>query len=288
MVEHFHGKEGVAGSSPAPGFRVSDARLVIREGEGAGGEFPLEGEVVLGREPSSADLVLDDPGVSRRHAAIRRLGGPVTVEDLGSSNGTYVNAQRVHGEVELADGDEIQVGETVLSLHGGDAATARMGAGVPPTADHPGAGRAEPPPARGQPRVAPRRLAPPPDEEGNIPALAAVFLGPLSIFLLLFSTGAAFFVSLPCAIGAIVLGSLGIRRADRGDRHRGLARVGRACGLIGAILSVLALVAFILVSALLDVTEDSLDGIVETIREEIEGGVPDAPDLDGSGGTDAP
>jgi hypothetical protein len=253
---------------------VSDGTLVIREGEGAGTEHPLDGEVVLGREPGSADLVLTDPGVSRRHAAVRAEPGRITVADLGSSNGTYVNGTRIRGETDLADGDEIQLGGTIVSVHSRDAATAILGAGAPPTAAHPG-----PPPAPPVRQAAPRRgpapgrLAPRPDAESNIPALTAAFLGPLSILLILFSTGAAFFIALPCAIAAIVCGGIGARRPDAaGARtHRTLATVGRISGWIGVVLSALAILAFIVVAAALDATEDSLDGIVERIREEIEG-----------------
>jgi len=268
---------------------VAEGTLVIREGDGAGSEHPLEGEVVLGREQGSADLVLNDPGISRRHAAVRSGGGQITVEDLGSSNGTFVNGQRISGEVELADGDEVQLGAVVFSVLGADAATAMMAPGAGATQEHPGPApqepappAAQPPPARGQPAAAPGRLAPRPDEEGNIPALVAVFLGPLSIFLLLFSSGGAFFVSLPCAIGAIVLGNIGMRRVDRGesDSHRALANLGRITGIIGTVLSVFALIAFFLVAALLDATEDNLADIIDRVREEIEGvDVPDAPDV---------
>lgn len=261
---------------------MADATLVIRQGAGAGDEYPLEGETVLGRERGSADLVLDDPGVSRRHAAVRALGGSITVQDLGSSNGTYVNGHLITGEVELAAEDELQLGGIVLGVHGGDAATAVIAPAAPPTEQHPGpAAAAQPPPVpRPAGGPAPGRLAPHPNEEGNIPALAAAFLGPLSIFLLVFSTGASFFVSLPCAIAAIVLGSIGIRKVDRGeaDAHRGLARAGRIAGIIGAVLSTLALLAFVIVSVALDATEDSLDGIVEAVRDEIDG--VDVPDLD--------
>jgi pSer/pThr/pTyr-binding forkhead associated (FHA) protein len=299
LVEHFHGKEGVTGSSPVPGSL--DGTLVIREGEGEGTEFPLHAELVLGREQGSADVVLTDPGISRRHAAVRAGAGRVTVEDLGSSNGTFVNGSRIRGEFELADGDEIQIGGTVLSVHGADAATALMAPGVDPTAAHPGPIPAPAPPRpaapRGQRGPAPNRLAPRPDDESNIPAFAAAFLGPLSLLLILFSTGAAFFVALPCAVGAIICARLGARRADAsgGRGHRTLASVGRITGIIGVILSVLAILAFIVVAAALDATEDSLDGIVDRIREEIEGvDIPDAPDVntpdgggseDGSGGT---
>lgn len=247
---------------------MNDATLVIREGAGAGDEHRLDGELVIGREQGSSDLVLDDPGVSRRHAAVRALAGSITLEDLGSSNGTFVNGAQVRSEVELADGDEVQVGGTVFSVHGGDAATAL----ISPTSEHPGpAPRAQPPGQRRGP--VPGRLAPRPDEESNIPALASVFLGPLSILLLLFSSGAAFFVSLPCAIAAIVLGNIGTRKVDRGeaDSHRALANLGRLSGIVGTVLSAAALIAFVIVAAALDATEDSLDGIVEAIRDEIEG-----------------
>jgi hypothetical protein len=284
------------------------ATLLIREGDGAGSEHPIEGELVLGREQGAADLVLNDPGISRQHVAVRAASGQVTVEDLGSSNGTFVNGLRISGEVELADGDEVQLGAIVFSIHGADAATAMMAPGGDATEEHPGPARheppppaAQPPPARQQPAATPGRLAPRPDEEGNIPALVAVFLGPLSIFLLLFSSGGAFFVSLPCAIGAIVLGNIGMRRVDKGesDSHRALANLGRITGIIGTVLSVFALIAFFLVAALLDATEDNLADLIDRVREEIEGvdvpdapdvDAPDAPDVDGggdSGGVDA-
>jgi pSer/pThr/pTyr-binding forkhead associated (FHA) protein len=121
--------------------------LVIRAGRETGNEYPLDGELILGREPSAVDLVLEDPGVSRRHAAVRALGGQITVEDLGSSNGTFVNGESIRAEVELADGDEIQVGGTLLSVHGTAPATTPLA-----------------PPPRRQPRGAPGRLAPRPDE----------------------------------------------------------------------------------------------------------------------------
>lgn len=257
---------------------MADGTLVIRAGAGAGDEHPLAAEVILGRERGSADLVLDDPGISRRHAVVRDQGGRVTVEDLDSSNGTFVNGQRISGVVELAAADEIQLGGIILGVEGADAATALMAPGADHTREHPG------PAPRARPRQpsAPGRLAPHPAEEGNIPAVAAAFLGPLSIFLLVFSTGAAFFVSLPCAIAAIVLAGVGVRKVGAGETgsHRALANLGRITGIVGAVLSTFALVAFLVVTVALDATEDSLDGIVDSVREEIEGvDAPEAPDI---------
>lgn len=262
---------------------MGGASLVIHEGAEAGSEHPVDGELILGREHGSADLVIPDPGVSRRHARVISENGALILEDLGSSNGTYVNGERISGAVELAAGDEIRIGATVLGIEG-TTATAVMPAGPPPNEQHPRpAARpaaAQPPPAG---RAAPRRLAPHPSEGSNIPALSALFLGPLSILLLLLSSG-GFFLALPCGIAAIVLGTIGIRNVDRGraTSHRGSARLGRITGWIGTILSILALIAFIVVATLLDVTADSVNGIVDAIRDEIEGiEVPDvnAPDV---------
>jgi pSer/pThr/pTyr-binding forkhead associated (FHA) protein len=71
---------------------VADASLLIHEGAGAGGAHPVESELILGREHGTAELVVEDPGVSRRHTRVFPENGALIVEDLGSSNGTYVNA----------------------------------------------------------------------------------------------------------------------------------------------------------------------------------------------------
>lgn len=63
---------------------------------------------LLGRSKSQADLVLDDPNVSRQHAAIERVGDTWVLADLGSTNGCYVDGQRVSRR-QLADGDVIEI-----------------------------------------------------------------------------------------------------------------------------------------------------------------------------------
>jgi pSer/pThr/pTyr-binding forkhead associated (FHA) protein len=67
--------------------------------------------IVLGRS-SEADIVVDDTGVSRRHLEIRRNQGRVYAVDLGSTNGSYVNGERVNGTAELLDGSTISMGRT--------------------------------------------------------------------------------------------------------------------------------------------------------------------------------
>jgi len=267
--------------------------VVIHEGAGAGSEHPVDGELILGREHGSADLVLDDPGVSRRHARVLTDAGALVVEDLGSSNGTYVNGQRITGPVEVASGDELQLGGTVLGFEGGTSATAVMPPGAPPTAQHPGPSprpaRWSPPRRRRPAAPVPRRLAPPTSERGNLPALAALFLGPLSILLVFL--GGGFFIALPCGIAAIVLGTIGMRNVDRGRAggHRGWARIGRFTGIVGTLLSLIAVIVFIVVATALHSTESSISGLVDRIKDEINNvHVPNAPDVNSpapSGGT---
>lgn len=66
-------------------------------------------EVMIGRRPES-DLVLDDPHVSLTHARIQRSKGAILLEDLGSTNGTFVNEQQVQGSIVLRHGDSVRFG----------------------------------------------------------------------------------------------------------------------------------------------------------------------------------
>ncbi|MGW5672410.1 FHA domain-containing protein [Micromonospora sp. NPDC003776] len=68
---------------------------------------------VIGRAPS-ADIVLTDPHLSRRHATVQSTAEGVWLTDLGSTNGTWLNDRRISGGVPLADGDVVRVGRTEL------------------------------------------------------------------------------------------------------------------------------------------------------------------------------
>lgn len=68
----------------------------------------------VGRE--GCDVNIEDTEVSRRHAAIRREGDAVVVEDLGSTNGTFVNGERISGAHSLGEGDEVRFGATIWRL----------------------------------------------------------------------------------------------------------------------------------------------------------------------------
>ena len=79
-----------------------------------GREVEAVADAVIGRE--GTDIVVADPEVSRRHAAIRRHGDGVAIEDLGSTNGTLVNGSKVQGVQPLSDGDSVRVGNTVFRV----------------------------------------------------------------------------------------------------------------------------------------------------------------------------
>lgn len=78
------------------------------------------GDNLLGREPGSA-LMIESAKVSRRHTRIVVDGERATLQDLGSKNGTWVEGRRVAETVELADGDQISIGSTVLVFRCGGA-----------------------------------------------------------------------------------------------------------------------------------------------------------------------
>lgn len=102
--------------------------LIIVRGPGRGHTFTLgEESVVIGREAQGAKFVIPDAAVSRRHARISRWGELYAIEDLNSTNGTYVNAVRVVGTVPLVPGDLIELGTAVtLSYEDLDLANVTM------------------------------------------------------------------------------------------------------------------------------------------------------------------
>jgi len=105
-------------SGAPPGVAiVSDVyALKFISGKYQGGEFPLKGDkqLIIGRS-SELDIVLVEDMVSRKHAKITLAGGQITIEDLGSTNGTFVNGEKVK-TLRLKEGDRILVGTSILKL----------------------------------------------------------------------------------------------------------------------------------------------------------------------------
>jgi pSer/pThr/pTyr-binding forkhead associated (FHA) protein len=92
-------------------------RLKVLAGPATGSEIPIGGELVIGRSRHGGGSLGGDPELSRMHARIRRTPeGSLVLEDLGSTNGTYLNEWRVSAAQELRVGDQIALGQTLLEL----------------------------------------------------------------------------------------------------------------------------------------------------------------------------
>jgi len=91
--------------------------LVVTAGAAAGRRLALGDELVIGRAVSGEGLLSDDHELSRRHARVARdAGGQLTIEDLGSANGTFVNGVRVRDPHPLRLGDSVRIGSSTLQL----------------------------------------------------------------------------------------------------------------------------------------------------------------------------
>jgi pSer/pThr/pTyr-binding forkhead associated (FHA) protein len=78
--------------------------------------FPLGEEVTIGRAPGCSVPLADDTFVSQLHARIYIRDGKPFVEDLGSTNGTFLNRDRLSKTMPLRRGDKLQIGQTVLEI----------------------------------------------------------------------------------------------------------------------------------------------------------------------------
>ena len=131
--------------------------LRFTAGPMAGRRVEVTSALVLGRQ--AADLVIEDPQVSRRHASVRPAGDALEVEDHGSRNGTWVNGARVDGTVRLAPGDRVRVGDTAFEVEGPAARAAPTEASSRPAPPLPFDPSRQRPPRR-RSGVASRRLTP--------------------------------------------------------------------------------------------------------------------------------
>ena len=96
--------------------KKAPSRAVIVEGSSTSGKaFDLGEELTIGRA-DKCHVVLDDTYVSQVHARVFSRGEAYLIEDLGSTNGTYLNRKRVGGATELQRGDRVKIGKTVLEM----------------------------------------------------------------------------------------------------------------------------------------------------------------------------
>jgi hypothetical protein len=108
-------------AAPAPGRggrrrRGTPSSLVVVEPADHQGEhYPLGDELTVGRA-AGCQVTVDDTYVSQLHARVFSRDGQHFVEDLGSTNGTYLNRTKVSGPMPLQRGDRLQVGNTILEV----------------------------------------------------------------------------------------------------------------------------------------------------------------------------
>jgi hypothetical protein len=103
---HAAGAAGVNGDAGSPRLRVATAA-----GLPSGAAYDLSGGALLGRG-DQADIVLEDSFASTRHARLIPQGDVIVLEDLGSTNGTYLNGESLHGAQPLHPGDRIRIGDS--------------------------------------------------------------------------------------------------------------------------------------------------------------------------------
>jgi pSer/pThr/pTyr-binding forkhead associated (FHA) protein/predicted Ser/Thr protein kinase len=150
---------GPAGDRPDVAAEVGE-ELLVTAGAAPGRRLALGDEFVIGRAVKGEGELGGDRELSRRHARVARdAGGRLTIEDLGSANGTFVNGERVRARQVLKVGDSIRVGRTTLQLTDAGQAPAPATPAPPPAAS-PAPGPASPPPAGVSPP--PARVSPPP------------------------------------------------------------------------------------------------------------------------------
>jgi Protein of unknown function (DUF3662)/Inner membrane component of T3SS, cytoplasmic domain len=117
----------------APSF----GRIQVREGKAASYDFELKHKITVIGRGTDTDIRLTDHAVSRRHAEIRIANGATMLNDLQSTNGTTVNGVTVT-TMALSDGDEIRIGETVLTYRAPADAPAPNLPGLPNAPDNQG------------------------------------------------------------------------------------------------------------------------------------------------------
>jgi pSer/pThr/pTyr-binding forkhead associated (FHA) protein len=151
------------------------ARLEVVAGRATGMSILVDDELLIGRHAEGAGRLAEDEEISRSHARLSLdRAGYCAIEDLGSTNGTYVNGLRIGGPQTLSEGDTIEVGGTTLVVR--DLPVPRSGSSVTPRAPHRGSAR--PPDTAGDAQLTPTTVGArspaleasrPPEPEGPAP-----------------------------------------------------------------------------------------------------------------------
>ena len=112
-----------AGAAPSQTERPGQPFMKMVVGSEIDRRVPISGVMYVGREGDN-EIRINDPRISRRHARLRADGTRVTIADLGSTNGTFVNDVPISGEFILHDGDLVRMGHSEWAYHAARAAEA--------------------------------------------------------------------------------------------------------------------------------------------------------------------
>jgi len=170
-------------------------QLVMRQGPTPGATFSLEGDqLIIGRD-SSSGVAINDAEISRKHARLSFQGGKYVLEDLGSTNGTFVNGQRLVSPVVLKSGDVVSFGEQIVLMY--EALSGDPGATVmTPRKSAPPRPTAAPAPAS----VYQAPVAPPPAPAYSAPMqtkrtnMTPIFIGVGALFFICLCIGAFWYI----------------------------------------------------------------------------------------------
>ena len=187
-------------------------QLVMRTGPNPGKVYELsKTELYLGRDINN-DIIVNDAEISRKHARLLLTAGGYVLEDLGSTNGTFVNGQRLMGPHVLRPGETIMLGENVsLVMEAGLDADATIAAGtaIPPVPRV----APQPPPMSYSPPLSPPVT--PPAYSGQIPAgPAEYYFEPqpqakrLNKNVIYAGVGCLILVACACLAGAVIFDTL--------------------------------------------------------------------------------
>ncbi len=173
-------------------------QFVMRSGPNPGKVYPLEApEIIIGRDASNS-VAINDAEISRKHAKLSLHGSAYVIQDLGSTNGSFVNGQRITGTQVLNPGDTVSFGENIVMLYeaGQDPnATVISSAQAPKTVTPVRRPAAAPAPApvqaySGQVPAGPVAIAPAPTKKGG--SKVAIIIIVLIVLCLILACIAAF------------------------------------------------------------------------------------------------
>jgi ABC-type multidrug transport system ATPase subunit len=105
-------------AGPPPDRTTFAARESLADTRALDADIPLTADARIGRDANAVDIVLDHPAVSRAHAEVRVRSGQVWLRDLNSSNGTFVNGERLSRRRQLQPGDSVDIGPYSLRFTG--------------------------------------------------------------------------------------------------------------------------------------------------------------------------